>query len=99
MTALINGRCAAIRCWSSPRLDRAQAHLRVAQVSQVGIIQLDVTTTCLVQGVDLFPVDLRQVFKELIQIRVGFDIDGFASIMKCTMWAKGWILWAWNQLT
>jgi hypothetical protein len=56
--------------------------LRVAQVRQVGVVELDVPTPRLVERRHLVAVGLRQILEELIQVGVRRDVDALASSAK-----------------
>ena len=57
-------------------VDRTLAHDRIAEVGEVGVVELQVPAAGGVEGGDLVPIARRQVGEELVQVRVGLDVDG-----------------------
>ena len=55
--------------------DRAVAHDGVAQVGEVGVVELDVAAAGRVQGVDLGLVGGREIGEEDLEVGVGVDVD------------------------
>ena len=56
-------------------LDGTGAHHRVAQVGEVGVVELHVPTARRVEGVELGAVARREVGEELLQVGVGVEVD------------------------
>ena len=57
-------------------LDGAGAHDGVAQVGEVGVVELEVAAAGVVEGGDLGPVARREVGEEHLEVGVGVDVDG-----------------------
>lgn len=51
-------------------------HLRVAQVGEVGVVELDEPATRVVQVLEFLLVHAGQVVEEVVQGRVGVEVDG-----------------------
>ena len=56
-------------------LDGAGAHHRIAQVGEVGVVELDVAAAGGVEGVDLGAVARGEIGEELVEVGVGVDVD------------------------
>src|SRR5690606_24715047 len=56
----------------------ALAVYRVAQIGQVGVVELDVTAAVVVEVLDLLVVNARQVFEEAFHVGVGLLVDAAA---------------------
>ena len=57
---------------------RARAQLRVAQVGEVRVVQLQVAAACAVQRVDLVAIAAREIVEELVHVRIRVDVDRFS---------------------
>lgn len=55
------------------------AHVQIAKVSEVGIVELHVCASGFAQCLDLCPVSCGQILEEVVEVRVGSDIDGCTS--------------------
>ena len=56
-----------------------RAHLRIAQVREVRVVELDVPAARRVERGELVAIHLREVFEEFIQIRIRGDVDSLPS--------------------
>ena len=54
-------------------VDRALAHAGVAQVGEVGVVELDVAAPGGVEGGDLVAVDLGEIVEEAVEVGVRLD--------------------------
>ena len=51
------------------------AHHRVAEVGEVGVVELDIPTAGRIEGVELGAIAGCQVGEEQLQVRVGIEVD------------------------
>ena len=56
-------------------LDRAGAHHRIAEVREVGVVELEVAAAGGVQGVDLGPVAGGEIGEEPLEVGIGVEVD------------------------
>ena len=61
-----------------PAARGGRAHVGVAQVGEVRVVELDVAAAGFVERVDLLPVDGGEVGEEDVQVGVGVDVNGGA---------------------
>ena len=70
-------------------LDGTGAHDRIAEVGQVGVVELHVAAAGGVEGGELGPVARRQIGEEHVEVGVGIDVDGRPAARKWTIVGDG----------
>ena len=76
-------------------VDRALAHAGIAEVGEVGVVELDVAATGRVEGGDLVAVHLGEVVEEAVEVGVRLDADARPGRRgNGPSWATGWRPWA-----
>lgn len=64
------------------------AHLQVAKVGQVGIVELNKGAAGFTESLDFGTVGSSQIFEEVIQVGVSLDVDGSSSSSEMRLWTE-----------
>lgn len=64
------------------------SHIQVAKVGQVGVVELDESAASLAESLDLGTIGSSQILKEVVEVRVGGDINGCSSTSEMSLCRK-----------